>query len=71
MDKAIKIEGLTEYQVKLANILWQCENNVQVAAVIALFGKEAKLVRELMVAAALDTLDETDVAEKVLAQFRL
>lgn len=71
MEKAIKIDGLTDYQVKLANILWQCENNVQVAAVLALFGKEARVVRDLMIAATLDTLDETDVAKKVLAQFRL
>lgn len=71
MEKAIKIEGLTEYQVKLANILWQCESNVQVAAVIALFGKEARVVRDLMIAATLDTLTETDVAKQVLDQFRL
>lgn len=71
MEKEIKIEGLNRHQVHLANLLWKCENNVQVAAVIALFGKEARVVRDLMIAATLDTLDETDVAKQVLDQFRL
>lgn len=71
MEKSITIEGLTKHQVKLANLLWRCENDAQVAAVLALFGAEARYVKELMIAATLDLQDGTEIAEQVLAQFRL
>jgi hypothetical protein len=71
MNPEIKIEGLTPHQVRLADMIWAAQDTVQVAAIIALFGQEAKTVKELITAAVLDTVDQTELANHVLDQFRL
>jgi hypothetical protein len=71
MEQTIQIDGLSPHQIKLANLLWKCENTLQVAAIIAIFGHEARVVRDLIIAATLDTITETDMADQVLGQFRL
>jgi hypothetical protein len=71
MNKTIQINGLTPQQVKLADLLWKCETELQVAAIIALFGHEARVVRDMIIAATLDTVTETNIAGQVLDRFRL
>lgn len=71
MQPEITIPGLNAHQVMLADMLWAAQTEQQVDAVIAQFGQEARVVQEMILAAYLDTLAETDLAQQVLDQFRV
>ena len=70
MEKHIQIDGLSDLQMRIAQVLWACETKEQVDAACLLLGHEAVVIREMIIAATLDTVDETDIAKKVLDQFR-
>ena len=50
----MKLDGLTEQQVKIADMLWACDTLEQARAVVDRFGNEASVVMELMLLASLD-----------------
>lgn len=60
----ITIEGLSELQRELADQIWQCESQEAVQAFISQLPQRlrphAELVRELMIAAAIDQEMEVD-----------
>ena len=62
----ITLDGLTKRQRHCADLLWQCQTDSQVTSLVELFGVDAIIVRELIVAATLDELDDTAVANVVL-----
>jgi anaerobic glycerol-3-phosphate dehydrogenase len=63
----ITIQGLSDLQRELADQIWQCESQEAVQAFIAQLPKRlrahAELVRELMIAAAID--QEMEVSDVV------
>lgn len=68
----ITIEGLTRGQMIIADTLWnKCETPQDVAAVIKVFGPEARMVYELIIAATMDQYMETNEAKQILERFRL
>jgi hypothetical protein len=56
----------TKQQFVIADLLWVAQSEEEVAAIIKVFGSDAILVRELMIAAAMDEVQETHLAERVL-----
>ena len=68
---SISVTGLTTVQARIADLLWGCETTQQVDAVILLFGVDAIVVRDMIVAAQLDEIAETRLASQVLDKFRI
>jgi hypothetical protein len=56
----ITIEGLSQEQRVLADLLWACGSQTEVDAVLRVFGHAAQVVYELIVIAAI----EEDTAER-------
>ncbi len=66
----IKLEGLTERQVQIAEMLWKCNSLEDVDRLVRnmpeSYRKDAVILRELMIAASLDSYQETQLAERAL-----
>ena len=60
------IQFATQRQVEIADLLWVAEDEAEVADVIRKFGKDAVVVREMMIAAAMDEIDDTELAAEFL-----
>lgn len=70
----IQIEGLTQRQRIIADVLWDLDSQEAVENFIkSLSGaaqQEAVTIMTLMIWAALDTVTETNLAEQVLERFK-
>ena len=60
----IKLEGLSEKDVQICKLLWNCDSieavDAMVAAMPPAYKKRAVSMRELMTAAQLDTVEDID-----------
>ena len=58
----IKLEGLSEKDVQICKLLWNCDSieavDAMVAAMPPAYKKRAVVMRELMTAAQLDTVED-------------
>ena len=65
----ITIEGLTKQDIQICNLLWNCDTvdavNAMVAAMPPAYKTRAVVLRELMIAAQLDSVE--DVHEELTA----
>ena len=65
----IKLEGLSEKDVQICKLLWNCDTieavNAMVAAMPPAYKQRAVVMRELMTAAQLDTVE--DIHEDITA----
>lgn len=50
----IKLEGLSKRQVKIADLLWACSTVEETEDLVQKIGREADVVRELMILAGID-----------------
>ena len=68
----IKLEGLSKQDVQICSLLWNCDSmeavNRMVNAMPPAYKKRAQSMRELMIAAQLDTVEDID--ENVTALLR-
>ena len=53
-------------QHKIADLLWVAQSQEEVAVILKVFGKDAQVVYNLMLAASFDQVQETHLAERVL-----
>jgi hypothetical protein len=60
------IQFKTHQQTQIADLLWNCETDREVNVVLKTFGLDAYIVREMIVAATFDQVEETTLAERVL-----
>jgi hypothetical protein len=64
------IQGLTAKDVELCNLLWNCDTledvDRMVAAMPPAYKDRARVLRELMIADQLDTIEHVDAAVAVL-----
>ena len=71
----IKIDGFSKKQSALADIIWSCDSKEQVLALIDSLPRkdriEAYVVMQMIIQATIDEHMETDLAQQVLARFRL
>lgn len=66
----IHIEGLSAKQHIIADQLWECETEREIQMLFEVFPvSEVLLVKEMLVAAALDQITDTDLAEDYLSRF--
>jgi len=67
----IELHGLTRRQRILAETLWnKCTNRQDVDAVLKLFGHDARVVYEMMIAHAMDQYQGVEEAAEVLSKYR-
>lgn len=66
----IELHGLTRKQRRLADTLWnKCQTQKDVDAVLAIFGVDARIVYEMMIAHTMDQYMHTDEAMLVLERY--
>jgi hypothetical protein len=53
-------------QSKIADLLWAAQTKQEVEVIMRVFGIDARIVYEMMLAATYDQVEETDLAERVL-----
>lgn len=64
----LEIEGLTKRQMAIADLLWVCESQEEVSAVLSHYGHEAVVVQQMMIASAFDRVKETDLAQEAISK---
>ena len=66
----ITLEGLSQQQVQIAEMLWKCRSLEDVDRLVRnmppSYRQDAVLVKELLIAAGLDDCQETELAERAL-----
>jgi hypothetical protein len=66
----ITLEGLSQQQVQIAEMLWKCNSLGDVDRLVRnmppAYRQDAVLVKELLIAAGLDDVQETELAERAL-----
>jgi hypothetical protein len=62
----MEIQFKTHQQTQIAELLWNCESEREVNVVLKTFGLDGYIVREMLVAATFDQVEETTLAERVL-----
>ena len=66
----ITLEGLSQQQVQIAEMLWKCRSLEDVNRLVRnmppTYRQDAVLVKELLIAAGLDDVQETELAERAL-----
>lgn len=53
-------------QHEIADLLWTAADEAEVAEIVQQYGKDAVVVREMMIAAAMDEIDDTELAAEFL-----
>ena len=66
----ITLEGLSQQQMQIAEMLWKCRSLEDVDRLVRnmppSYRQDAVLVKELLIAAGLDDVQETELAERAL-----
>jgi len=66
----ITLEGLSQQQMQIAEMLWKCRSLEDVDRLVRnmppTYRQDAVLVKELLIAAGLDEVQETDLADRAL-----
>lgn len=53
-------------QVKIADLLWTAQSQDEVNSILRVFGHDARVVYELMIAASFDEVTDTTQAQNIL-----
>lgn len=64
-----QITFATPEQVKIADLMWKADSFDEVLSIMSDYGKDGKIVYEMMMAEIFDSVDDTDVALEVLSKF--
>jgi len=66
----ITLEGLSQQQMQIAEMLWKCNSLEDVDRLVRnmppAYRQDAVLVKELLIAAGLDEVQETELADRAL-----
>ncbi len=66
----ITLEGLTQQQMQIAEMLWKCHSLEEVDRLVRnmppTYRQDAVTLKELMIAAGLDDYQETELAQRAL-----
>ncbi len=66
----ITLEGLTQQQMQIAEMLWKCHSLEEVDRLVRnmppTYRQDAVTLKELMIAAGLDSYEETELAQRTL-----
>ncbi len=61
----------SKIQCKIADLLWEAKSLEEVDKIIRVFGHDARVVYNMMIAATFDQVDDTPDADRVIDRFRL
>ena len=64
-----QITFATPEQVKIADLMWKADSFDEVLSIMSDYGKDGRIVYEMMMAEIFDSVDDTDVALEVLSKF--
>lgn len=64
----LRLQNAVQHQI--ADLLWAATSMNEVRNILKVFGHDARVVYELMTAAAFDEVESTDLAKSVLDKFR-
>lgn len=64
----IKFEN--SLQSHIADLMWDAKDLEMVKKIIAVYGKDAEVVYNMLLAEAFDSFNETDLAEKVIQKVK-
>ena len=62
----MEIKFANSLQSHIADLMWDAKDLEMVKKIITVYGKEAEVVYNMLLAEAFDSFNETDLAEKVL-----
>ena len=62
----MELQLQTAAQVAIADLLWVAQSEEEVNVILKVFGHDARVVYDLMLAASFDQVEETHLAERVL-----
>jgi hypothetical protein len=55
-----------KHQVKIADLLWEAQDEASVNLILKTFGHDARVVYDMIIASTMDEVDDTDLAKHVL-----
>ena len=62
---------MTEQQKRIVDLLWSCQSQAEVNVVLRVFGIDAYIVREMMLAEVYDDVEDVALAQHYLKPFQL
>jgi hypothetical protein len=62
---------MTELQLRIVDLLWSCQSQEEVNVILRVFGIDAYIVREMMLAEVYDDIDDVALAQHYLKPFGL
>jgi hypothetical protein len=62
---------MTALQKRIVDLLWTCQSQEEVNVVLRVFGIDAYIVREMMLAEVYDDVDDVALAQHYLKPYRL
>jgi hypothetical protein len=67
----MEIQFKTTEQKRIADLLWSCQSQEEVNVVLRIYGLQAYVVKEMMIAATYDDIEDVALAQQVLKPYRL
>ena len=67
----MEIQFRTNEQKRIADLLWSCQSQAEVNVVLRAFGVEGYIVKEMILAATYDEVEDVALAQHYLKPFRL
>jgi hypothetical protein len=67
----MEIQFKTVEQRRIADLLWACQSQAEVNVILRAFGLQAYIVKEMMIAATYDDVEDVALAQQVLKPYRL
>jgi hypothetical protein len=65
------IQFKTAEQARIADLLWSCQSQAEVNVVLRAFGVQGYIVKEMILAATYDEVEDVALAQHYLKPFRL
>lgn len=62
----MEIKFSNPLQCHIANLMWEAQTNKEVSEIIQKYGKDAYVVRDMIVATALDGMNDVEIAQTLL-----
>jgi hypothetical protein len=62
---------MTDLQKRIVELLWTCQSQEEVNVVLRVFGIDAYIVKEMMLAEVFDDVDDVALAQHYLKPYRL
>jgi hypothetical protein len=62
----MQIDFKTSEQRQIADLLWKCKSQQEVNLVIRMFGIQAQIVKEMMIATSLDDIEDVREAQQLI-----